>query len=93
MYLISRQFNIMLTVKAMMNQGFGNKDIAKKAGCPEWAVRKYQSQCRAYSMEQIKQAVRDGVEYEEAVKTGRMNDQMAVELFVVQYSTAGTAVK
>ena len=37
-------------------------------------------------MEQIKQAVRDGVEYEEAVKTGRMNDQMAVELFIVQYS-------
>ena len=93
MYLISRQFNIMLTVKAMMNQGFGNKDIAKKAGCPEWAVRKYQSQCRAYSMEQIKQAVRDGVEYEEAVKTGRMNDQMAVELFIVQYSAAGTAEK
>ena len=83
MYLISRQFNIMLTVK----------DIAKKAGCPEWAVRKYQSQCRAYSMEQIKQAVRDGVEYEEAVKTGRMNDQMAVELFIVQYSAAGTAEK
>ena len=44
-------------------------------------------------MEQIKQAVRDGVEYEEAVKTGRMNDQMAVELFIVQYSTAGTAEK
>ena len=93
MYLISRQFNIMLTVKAMMNQGFGNKDIAKKAGCPEWAVRKYQSQCSAYSMEQIKQAVRDGVEYEEAVKTGRMNDQMAVELFIVQYSAAGIAEK
>ena len=31
-------------------------------------------------------AVRDGVAYEEAVKTGRMNDQMAVELFIVQYS-------
>ena len=28
----------------------------------------------------------DGVEYETAVKTGHMNDQMAVELFLVQYS-------
>ena len=34
----------------------------------------------------LKRAVRDGVAYEEAVKTGRMNDQMAVELFIVQYS-------
>ena len=41
MYLISRQFNILMNVKAMTNKGFGNKDIASKAGCPEWAVRKY----------------------------------------------------
>ena len=86
MYLISRQFNILMNVKAMTNKGFGNKDIASKAGCPEWAVRKYQAQCRAYSLDDIKRAVRDGVAYEEAVKTGRMNDQMAVELFIVQYS-------
>jgi len=86
MYLISRQFNILMNVKAMTNKGFGNKDIASKAGCPEWAVRKYQAQCRTYSLDDLKRAVRDGVAYEEAVKTGRMNDQMAVELFIVQYS-------
>lgn len=86
MYLISRQFQILMTVKAMTNKGFGNKDIASKAGCPEWAVRKYQAQCRAYTLEELKCAVKDGVSYEEAVKTGRMNDQMAVELFIVQYS-------
>lgn len=39
-----------------------------------------------FSMDQLKQAIRDGVEYETAVKTGHMNDQMAVELFLVQYS-------
>ena len=37
-------------------------------------------------MEQLKKAIADGVEYETAVKTGRMNDQMAVELFIVEYS-------
>ena len=86
MYLITRQFHILSIVKAMGNQGFGNRDIAAKAGCPEWAVRKYQAQGRGYSLEQLKQAVRDGTEYEEAVKTGRLNDQMAVEMFIMQYS-------
>lgn len=86
LFLITRQFQILLTVKVMGNQGFGNKDIAAKAGCPEWAVRKYQGQAKAFSLEQIKQAITDGVTYEEAVKTGKMNDQMAVELFIVQYS-------
>lgn len=37
-----------MIVKSMTNQGFGNKEIALKAGCPEWAVRKYQSQSRAF---------------------------------------------
>ena len=37
-------------------------------------------------MDQLKQAIREGVEYETAVNTGHMNDQMAVELFLVQYS-------
>ena len=86
LFLITRQFQILLTVKVMSNQGFGNKDIAAKAGCPEWAVRKYLSQVKAFSLEQMKQAIADGVSYEEAVKTGKMNDQMAVELFIVQYS-------
>lgn len=86
LYLLSSQFQRLMVVKSMTNQGFGNRDIASRAGCPEWAVRKYQSQCRAFSMEQLKCAIRDGVEYETAVKTGRMNDQMAVELFIVEYS-------
>jgi DNA polymerase-3 subunit delta len=88
LYLITRQFHILSIVKAMSNQGFGNRDIASKAGCPDWAVRKYQAQCRGYSLEQLRQAVADGTEYEEAVKTGQLNDQMAVELFIVQYSAA-----
>lgn len=86
MYLVSSQFKRLLVVQVMTSQGFGKKDIASKAGCPEWALRKYQSQCRAFTTEQLKQAVRDGVEYETAVKTGHMNDQMAVELFIVKYS-------
>ena len=87
LFLLSSQFQRLMIVKSMTNQGFGNKEIASKAGCPEWAVRKYQSQSRAFSMDQLKQAIRDGVEYETSVKTGHMNDQMAVELFLVQYST------
>ena len=86
LFLITRQFQILLTVKVMSNQGFGNKEIATKASCPEWAVRKYQGQAKAFTLDQIKQAIEDGVKFEEAVKTGKMNDQMAVELFIVQYS-------
>lgn len=86
MYLITRQFNILLTVKIMAGRGSGDADIAKKAGCPPFAVKKYRAICRGFSAEQLKQAVSDGVNYEEQVKTGFLNDQMAVEMLISQYS-------
>lgn len=86
MYLITRQFNILLTVKVMAGGGSSDGDIAKKAGCPPFAVKKYKSLCRGYSVDQLKQAVSDGVNYEEQVKTGYLNDQMAVEMLISRYS-------
>lgn len=87
MYLITRQFQILLVVKSMSCRGYAPDEIAQKAGCPKWALRKYQGQCRDYTLDQLKQAIKDGTEYETAVKTGQMNDQMAVELFIVNYSS------
>lgn len=86
LYLLTNQFQRMIIVKSMTAQGFGAAEIAIKAGCPEWAVRKYQAQCRNYSMDQLKQVVKAGVEYETAVKTGHMDEQIAVELFLVECS-------
>lgn len=86
MYLVTRQFQMLMNVKAMSNQGFGNKEIAAKVSCQEWLVRKYLGQCRNYSVDKLKKIIQDGVHYEEAVKTGHMNDQIAVELFIVRYS-------
>lgn len=86
MYLITRQFMILLNVKDMAGKGFDNNTIAKNAGVPPFAVRRNLAQAKGFSVKQLKQAISDGAEYEEAVKTGRMNDQMAVELFLMKYS-------
>lgn len=86
MYLISRQFQVLLNVKDMSARGMDQASMAKIAGIPPFAVRRNVSQAKGFSMEQLKQALRDGVDLEEAVKTGRMNDQMAVEIFLMKYS-------
>ena len=39
----------------------------------------------------VRGAVKDGTELEEAVKTGQLNDQLAVELFIIQYSSKKNA--
>ena len=86
MFLISRQFQILFHVRDMAAKGLDQQTMAKKAGIPPFAVRKNVSQAKGFTMEQLKQALRDGAELEESVKTGRVDDRMAVELFLMKYS-------
>ena len=91
MYLISRQFQILFNIRDMSSKGLDNNTMAQKAGVPPFAVRRNVTQAKGFTMAQLKQALRDGVEFEEAVKTGRMDDQMAVEVFIMKYSAARSA--
>lgn len=87
LFLITRQFNQLLQLKSLAGQGLHNSELAKKAGIPPFALGKYQAQCRKFTAVQLRQAVEDCVDTEERVKTGRMGDQISVELLIVKYST------
>lgn len=86
LFLIARQFKILRLAKELRTQGYDNKFIASKAGIPEFAVRKNLAQAEAFSLEQLREALEDCVQTEEDVKTGNLNDRMAVELLIVKYS-------
>lgn len=83
LFLIARQYNILLQVKELKSHGFDNKVIASKIGIPPFAVGKYAAQASRFKTADLKQALKQCVESEEAVKTGRMNDVMSVEILIV----------
>lgn len=83
LFLIARQYNMLLQVKELKSHGFDNKVIATKIGVPPFAVGKYAAQASRFKTADLKQALRQCVEAEEAVKTGRMNDVMSVEILIV----------
>ena len=87
LFLIGRQFNILLMVKEMKKKGYDNKTIASKVGIPPFTVGKYAAQASKFKSKDLKQALTECVEADEAVKTGRMNDKMSVELLIVKYSS------
>lgn len=87
LFLIARQFRNLLLIKSMSAKGYPAAGIAKAAGMPVFAVQKNQRQAEAFSMEQLKQAAKDCGQAEEDVKTGRIADQLAVELLIVKYSS------
>lgn len=86
LFLIARQFRILLLVKELSRQGHDNSYLASKAGIPAFAVGKNIAQSKRFTSGQLKEAVTDCVQAEEDVKTGKMNDRMAVELLIVKYS-------
>ena len=48
---------------------------------------KYIKQCRSFSKEELRSIMEEAANTEEMVKTGRLNDRMSVELFIVKYSS------
>lgn len=86
LFLIARQFQNLLLIKSMSAKGYPAVSIAKTAGMPSFAVQKNLRQAGAFKINQLKEAIEDCGQAEEDVKTGRMADQLAVELLIVKYS-------
>ena len=75
--------SIMLQTKELKNRGHDNKTIASKIGVPPFAAGKYVAQASHCKTSVLKNAVKQCVETEEAVKSGRMNDMMSVEILIL----------
>ncbi len=82
LFLIARQFNQLLQVKELMGKGMDKSGIASKLKIPPFAAGKLMPQARTFSKEQILSYVSSCVDAEEAVKTGRLSDRLAVELLL-----------
>lgn len=86
LFLITRQFNLLLQVKDLARLGFNAAETAKKAGLHSFVAGKYVSQSKSFDSKWLADAVEICAGTEEAVKTGRINDILSVELLIVQFS-------
>ena len=82
LFLIARQMSQLMAVKDMQQTGTDRGKIASVLKIPPFAARKLIGQAGAYTREEIVLRVQRAVELEEAVKTGSMNDRIAVELMI-----------
>ncbi|MDR0963735.1 MAG: DNA polymerase III subunit delta [Clostridium sp.] len=87
LFLISRQCSLLLTVKELRAKGYGNKEIAAAIKLPPFVAGKYMTQSGQFTRERLEQAVRACVEAEEAVKTGRIQDRLSIEMLMLSVFT------
>lgn len=86
LYLITRHFNLLWQIKELEKEGYPTSDISQKTKVPPFAVKKYISQANSFTTQALKNMIGVCIETEEQVKTGRMSDQMGVELLIVSFS-------
>lgn len=88
LFLLAKQFRQLLLAKKFMQAGMSQQEIASGLSIPSFVVRNIVSCAKSYTVEELEQAVEDFVDAEEAVKTGRLQDVLSVELLIVKYSSA-----
>lgn len=93
LYLINRQFRILLDLKSMDRCGLDTKAMAAKAKIPPFAVRRSLEQASRFTSAELIQALNDGAQLETDSKTGNITDQIAVELLIITYSSKGMVSK
>ena len=87
LYLLARQFKLLMEVKDLAEKRYDKSQIAKTVGLHPFVAGKYMQQSCTFSKQELRRILEDALDTEELVKTGRLNDVMSVELFIVKYST------
>lgn len=82
LYMIQRQFHYLLIVKEMKRQGADKNSIASAIAVPPFAVQKYMAQADRFKKDELKKLLDYSLTLEEDVKTGRLKEQLAVELLL-----------
>lgn len=84
LFLIARQFNQILQVKELVGRGMDKSAIASRMKLAPFVAGKIMIQAKTFTKEQILEYVTLCVDTEEAVKTGRLQDRLAVELLITK---------
>lgn len=82
LFLIARQFNQLMLVKELLQTGKNKNDIAAIMKISPYIAGKLLAQVKSYSYEALKSMVELCVQYEEDVKTGKLEDRLAVEMLI-----------
>ncbi|MFA9463001.1 MAG: DNA polymerase III subunit delta [Velocimicrobium sp.] len=86
LYLLTRHFNILLQIKELSKKGYAGSVLAKKVAIPPFAVNKYIAQSKNFKHAQLMDVLQNCADTEEQVKSGRLAENMGVEVLIVTYS-------
>jgi DNA polymerase-3 subunit delta len=82
--MLARQFRIILQVKEY--RGLSSQEIGTELSLHSFVVSEAMKQGEKFSRETLISALKECLETDVAIKTGRMGDKLGVEMLIVKYS-------
>jgi len=86
LFMITKQFRQILEMKLLMSEGMSFKEAVSKMKINPYVAGKIEKQINRFSVEELKGAINRCMETDIAVKNGRMNDRIATELLITEFS-------
>ncbi len=83
--MIVRQFRMIYQCKLLLDEGKTMGDISIRTGIREFIVRGCLKQSKNFSKEMLESGLKECLEMDVAIKTGKMDSELAVELLILKY--------
>ena len=85
--MLSRQFRLMLQCKSLLSQGMAQSELASALGQNPYAVKQCVQAAKNFTVERLKDAMEACVQADWDIKSGKIKDDLAVELVIVSYGS------
>jgi DNA polymerase-3 subunit delta len=83
LYMVARQFRLLIRAAYLKNQGHSVKTIASRLGVQPFVATSLVKQLDCFSIDRLGQALRDARDTEARIKTGGIDPWLGIELLVV----------
>lgn len=85
--MVIRQFRLLYQCKYLLGQGETKAGVVARMGVSEFVVRKTMAQAENFNLETLGRALEDCLAADIGFKTGKINDDLAVELLLIRYGS------
>lgn len=81
--LLGRQFRLMLQCKSLLSQGVSQADLAQRLGQKPFAIKQCVGFAKNFTVNGLKEAIAACVQADWDIKSGKMKEDLAVELLIL----------
>ena len=88
--LLGRYYNQLRKAKELAGRNLPAKEISSQTGIPPFTLKNALRIAETYSVADLARALEDIVQTDEAIKTGRITDRLALELLIIRLTSGKT---